>query len=117
MEFLRKSLVQVAQHLSGLTTSQRLAIGLCAVLVVLSMVWLLQWAARPEMVPVVDPRCPFRVDVRGRDPVGAARILRLCWRDSRLPAAGSLVHQRVAGVAGRVLVLMSVGPPSFHSVM
>jgi len=53
MEFLRKSLVQVAQHLSGLTTSQRLAIGLCAVLVVLSMVWLLQWAAHPEMVPVV----------------------------------------------------------------
>lgn len=53
MEFIRKTLAQVGQHLSGLTISQRLAIGLCVVLMAVAVVWLLQWSARPEMVPVV----------------------------------------------------------------
>ncbi|MFQ6049226.1 MAG: hypothetical protein ACE5K7_07670, partial [Phycisphaerae bacterium] len=44
---------QVRAHLAGLNTSQRLAIGLCVVLVVVSMVWLLRWSAQPEMVPVL----------------------------------------------------------------
>ena len=32
--------------------SQRLAIGLCAALVVVSFLWLLQWSTSPQMVPV-----------------------------------------------------------------
>jgi flagellar biosynthesis/type III secretory pathway M-ring protein FliF/YscJ len=37
-----------------MTLSQRLAIGLGALLVVGSLIWLAQWAATPEMVPLLD---------------------------------------------------------------
>lgn len=40
-------------RLSGLSLSQRLAIGLAAALVAVSLVWLGQWAASPEMVPLL----------------------------------------------------------------
>jgi flagellar biosynthesis/type III secretory pathway M-ring protein FliF/YscJ len=40
--------------MSVLTLSQRLAIGLCAALVVVSLLWLLQWSTEPELVPLVN---------------------------------------------------------------
>ncbi len=54
MEFLRKLFLQTKGHLSGLSLSQRLAIGSCAALIVLSIFWLLNWAGRVEMVPLFD---------------------------------------------------------------
>ncbi len=53
MERLRQLLSHVGAQLSVLTVSQRLAIGLCAALVVGSLAWLLQWSTRPEMVPLI----------------------------------------------------------------
>ena len=53
MEFLRRLAISTRDQLSGLTVSQRLVIGLCAVLVAGSMAWLMHWAGQPEM--------PFRL--------------------------------------------------------
>lgn len=54
MEFLRKLALQTKDHLAGLTLSQRLAIGSCAGLVVLSVFWLLSWAGTTELVPLFE---------------------------------------------------------------
>lgn len=54
MERLRELLSYINEHLSGLSVSQRLAIGLCAALVASSMLWLLQWSTTPEMMPLVN---------------------------------------------------------------
>jgi flagellar biosynthesis/type III secretory pathway M-ring protein FliF/YscJ len=54
MESLRKLLARISKELKDLTRSQRTAIVLGGLLVAVSAVWLLQWAARPEMVPLLD---------------------------------------------------------------
>jgi len=54
MEFLRQTWLQVQQHLKGLSVSQRVAIGLCIALIVISTVWLVQWSTAPDMVPLLD---------------------------------------------------------------
>ncbi len=54
MEFLRKLFVQTTEHLKGLTVSQRLAIGSCAGLIVLSLLWLVNWAKAPVRVPLLN---------------------------------------------------------------
>ncbi len=53
MESLKKILAQVAAQLQGMTLSQRLAIVLAAVLIAASVVWMAQWAAKPEMVALL----------------------------------------------------------------
>jgi len=60
MEFLKKLLTQTGAHLSGLNTSQRLAIGLCVVIVVGALLWLWQWSAQQALVPLLDQ--PFTAD-------------------------------------------------------
>lgn len=54
MEFLRKLFVQTQSHLKGLTASQRLAIGSCAGLIVLALLWLVNWSGSQTMVPLLD---------------------------------------------------------------
>jgi len=54
MASVQQGIVRAARHLSEMTLSQRLAVGLGALLVVSSLVWLGLWAARPEMVPLLD---------------------------------------------------------------
>jgi flagellar M-ring protein FliF len=54
MEFLRKLLLQTQTHLKGLGLSQRLAIGSCLALIVVALLWLTEWAAKPELVPLLD---------------------------------------------------------------
>jgi flagellar biosynthesis/type III secretory pathway M-ring protein FliF/YscJ len=44
---------QVLSRLRDLTLSQKLAIGLGAALVALSLVWMAQWAAQPEMIALL----------------------------------------------------------------
>ncbi len=53
MEFLRRMVAQSKVHLQGLSLSQRAAIGLCMVVLVGALYWLLQWAAAPEMVALL----------------------------------------------------------------
>ncbi len=54
MEFLRKLLAQTQSHMRGLTLSQRLAIGSCVGLIAVSLLWLVDWAAKPALVPLLD---------------------------------------------------------------
>lgn len=54
MEFLTRYFTQIRSHLSGLNTSQRIALSLCMVLIALSLVWLVQWSAKPQRVPLLS---------------------------------------------------------------
>ena len=53
MASVQEALTKATRHMSDMTLSQRLAIGLGVLLVVGSLVWLGQWAATPEMVPLL----------------------------------------------------------------
>lgn len=59
MDRLRSLLNHITAQLSVLSVSQRLAIGLCAALVVVSFLWLLQWSTSPLMVPMVSRELSF----------------------------------------------------------
>ncbi len=54
MDYLRRTIAQVSQQLDVLNRSQRIAIGLCAVLVAGSLFWLVQYSVEPEMVPLMS---------------------------------------------------------------
>ena len=53
MASIQDSLAKAVRHLGEMTLSQRLAISLGALLVVGSIAWLAQWAATPEMTPLL----------------------------------------------------------------
>ncbi len=53
MASIQDTITKATRHLGDLTLSQRLAIGLGALLVIGSMIWLAQWAATPEMAPLL----------------------------------------------------------------
>lgn len=53
MERLRQLLSQIGAQLGVLSVSQRVAIGLCAAMVVGSLAWLVQWSVQPDMVPLL----------------------------------------------------------------
>jgi flagellar M-ring protein FliF len=54
MGFLRQTLLQVQEHLKGLTVSQRVAIGLCVGLIAVSLAWLVHGSVAPDMVALLD---------------------------------------------------------------
>lgn len=54
MEFLRKLFVQTRNHLEGLTLSQRLAIGSCVALLAVALLWMVNWASEPALVPLLE---------------------------------------------------------------
>lgn len=54
MGALQKTMAQVVARLRDINTSQRIALLLGGALVAISLLWLVQWAARPEMVPLLD---------------------------------------------------------------
>jgi len=54
MEFLRRIIAQIKAQLGELTTSQRLVVGLLAVIVVGAAWWMVNYAAARETVPLLD---------------------------------------------------------------
>ncbi len=54
MGALQRTVAQVAQRLRDVTVSQRVALLLGGILVAVSLVWLLHWAATPALVPLLD---------------------------------------------------------------
>lgn len=59
MDRLRKLVEYISQQLKVLTISQRLALALSAALVVVSVLWLVQWSGSPEMVQLIDRRFEY----------------------------------------------------------
>ena len=59
MDRLRQLMSQISAQLGVLSVSQRLAIGLCAALIVGSLLWLMQWSTATEMVPLVTEELTF----------------------------------------------------------
>ena len=51
---LERVVKQIGEHLSGLSVSQRLVLGLCVVIVGGSTVWLLQWSGKREAIPLLN---------------------------------------------------------------
>lgn len=54
MDFLQNLLSRIGSQLGGMSASQKVALLLGALLVAGSLGWLAQWAASPEMVPLLD---------------------------------------------------------------
>ncbi|MCH7525865.1 MAG: hypothetical protein IID39_00375 [Planctomycetes bacterium] len=54
MESLRRLLAKINTQMADLTPSQRMAIALCAVVVVGSFMWLARWSAEPEWVRLLE---------------------------------------------------------------
>lgn len=59
MESLRKTLVQIAERYRLLETSQKVAIALCLVVIVGSLISLMRWSTRAELVPVMAQDLSF----------------------------------------------------------
>jgi len=53
MDFLKKMMTQTGGHLRGLNTSQRIAMALCALIIVVCVVWMVQWSGRRTYEPLV----------------------------------------------------------------
>ena len=53
MDRLRQLLSQINAQLAVLSVSQRIAVGLCAALAAMSILWLMQWSTKPELVQLV----------------------------------------------------------------
>lgn len=49
----------ITARLGVMTLSQRLAIGLCAALIVVSLLWLMQWSTTPELSPLITQDFTF----------------------------------------------------------
>jgi len=54
MEFIRKALIQIQQHLGTLSASQKLLLVMFLVFVTAGFVGLLSWTATPDLVPLLD---------------------------------------------------------------
>ena len=54
MDWMNKFLGQVRTMYAALGTSGRVAVGLCALLVVIGAAWLVQWSSKPERVPLLS---------------------------------------------------------------
>ncbi|HUU83406.1 MAG TPA: hypothetical protein VM243_07880 [Phycisphaerae bacterium] len=54
METLRRLSTRIQQQLALMTRSQQLAIGLCAVIILGSLLWLAQSSTRPQLEPLLD---------------------------------------------------------------
>jgi flagellar biosynthesis/type III secretory pathway M-ring protein FliF/YscJ len=52
MDFVRKLWTQTGEHLRGLSRSQRIAIGLCVVIVAGALIMLVRWSASRSYVPL-----------------------------------------------------------------
>lgn len=53
MDSLKQMIGQIAERYRLLDTSQKVAIGLCVIVIIGSMMSLLQWSAKPELVPIM----------------------------------------------------------------
>lgn len=54
MGALQRILGQIVRRLRDINTSQRIALLMGGALVAISLIWLVQWAASPELVPLLD---------------------------------------------------------------
>jgi len=83
MDRLRQWLTHISAQLSVLTVSQRLAIGLCAALAMASLLWLLQWSASPELVPLVTHEFAYK-DLDAAEQALQGKGIRFETRGSRI---------------------------------
>lgn len=54
MEALRQLLHRIGQQLGMMNRSQQMVVGLCAVIITGSLLWLGQWSVKPQLVPLLD---------------------------------------------------------------
>jgi len=59
MDRLRQIIEEIAARLKTLERSQRIAIAMCAGMVIFSMIWLMQWSTEPEMAQLVNREFTF----------------------------------------------------------
>ena len=106
MERLSQLWNQILAQLSVLNVSQRLAIGLCVALVVVSFLWLTQWSSVPAMVPLINRDFAFE------DLDAAELVLRSNGIDFETRGMRILVPAAMRYNAQRLLVAQDALPAS-----
>lgn len=74
MEALRRVIARINTQLSDLTASQRLAIGLCVVVICGSFIWLVRWSAQPELVRLLEEPMTVEQLATAREALPAGKI-------------------------------------------
>lgn len=109
MDFLRNMVANTQAHLAGLGTSQKIAIGLCVVVLGGSLVWMFQWSGEPEWVPVLPGQLWTEDEITAAKEVLEEGEYRVTGRQilvpagerqsirSRLGQAGALPHDTRVG--------------------
>ncbi len=72
MGFFRQLFGKINTHMADLTASQRLAIGLCAVIIAGSLLWLMQWSATPSLVRLLEEPMTVEQMAQARDALSGA---------------------------------------------
>ncbi|RME39396.1 MAG: hypothetical protein D6788_05530 [Planctomycetota bacterium] len=115
MDRLRALLRHIQDQLGGLTLSQRIAIGLCAALIAVSLLSLVQWSGKPTLVPLVNYRFSFDELTAVEDVLKANRIpyqivgaSRVLVREADRHNALRLVNQADALPEGSLFDLQAV---------
>jgi len=77
MDAFRRIFGRINQNFSDLTASQRLAIGMCVVVIVGAFLWLVRWSAVPQMVRLLEePMTTTQLaEVRKALPAGSYQII------------------------------------------
>ena len=114
MERFRQTIAYINGQLSGLSVSQRLAIGLCAALIVGSLLWLLQWSSVPNLVPLLNQELAYseldaiEAALRANGMPFETRGTRVFVRASDRPGALRLTHSAGALPEGSLFDMESV---------
>lgn len=77
MDMIKHIIARINTQMADLTASQRLAIGMCVILIVGSFLWLLQWSGEPDFVRLLEePMTTAQIAaVRQQLPKGSYKIV------------------------------------------
>lgn len=107
MEFLKTHFEQIRQHLGQLSTSAKMAVILLAIIVTLSLAWIVSAAASPERVAVFDAQMAGDELIRAEQIISRQGIdvevsngQLMVPEDARMAAIAALASEEIAGPAG-----------------
>ncbi|MBN1345971.1 MAG: hypothetical protein JXQ73_24990 [Phycisphaerae bacterium] len=101
-------------HLASLGTSQKLAIGLCAVVMAGALVWMFQWSGQPEWVPVLPGQLWTEEEIESAKKVLVEGEYKISGRQILVPAH---LRREVRGKLGQAGALPSDTRVGFEELM
>jgi flagellar biosynthesis/type III secretory pathway M-ring protein FliF/YscJ len=100
MDFLRKMISSTRAHLTGLETSQKLAIGLCVVVMGGALIWMFQWSGQAEWVPVLPGQLWSEEELDSAKKILSADQYKVSGRQLLVPASQRQAIRSKLGQSG-----------------